>query len=119
MGAIVLRRTADINLKFLPPCTTTVVWCRPAPLQLAVYRTLLRSKQVGDLLCGVEQGADATLAAIMQLRKLCNHPRLLQDVLDEVGGNAHEEDAAAGSGVFLCVVVYVHVHVHAFEHQDI
>ena len=31
--AVVLRRTADILARYLPPLTTLVVFCRPSPLQ--------------------------------------------------------------------------------------
>ncbi len=31
--AFVLRRTAEVNAKFLPPASTYIVFCRPSPLQ--------------------------------------------------------------------------------------
>lgn len=32
-----LRRTADVNKRFLPPLTTFVVFCRPSPLQACTH----------------------------------------------------------------------------------
>lgn len=91
VDGFVLRRTAEINQRFLPPLTTTVVWCRPTPLQLQAYKRLLRSKQVGALLSGSERGMDATLAALMQLRKLCNHPRLVAELVE--GASVRDADS--------------------------
>lgn len=94
VDGFVLRRTAEVNQRFLPPLTTTVVWCRPSALQLKAYKRLLHSKQVGALLSGSQQGMDATLAALMQLRKLCNHPRLVPELLED--GEAADCDDDAG-----------------------
>lgn len=33
MEAVVLRRTADVNARYLPPLTSFVVFCRPSPIQ--------------------------------------------------------------------------------------
>lgn len=34
VSAFVLRRTAEVNSRYLPPLTTYVVFCRPSPLQV-------------------------------------------------------------------------------------
>jgi len=54
-----------------------------------VYRGLLRSKRITSLLYGVGTGGDSegVLPAITVLRKLCNHPKLLQ----QNGGAAAEQ----------------------------
>ena len=35
--AVVLRRTADVNKRFLPPLMTFIVFCRPSPLQACTH----------------------------------------------------------------------------------
>ena len=44
--AFVLRRTAELNAKFLPPASTYIVFCRPSPLQACcqVARLMLPSQ---------------------------------------------------------------------------
>lgn len=51
-----------------------VVFCRPSPLQTMLYNTFLTSKDVQRLLCGKDS---QPLKAIGLLRKLVNHPDLL------------------------------------------
>lgn len=104
VDGFVLRRTAEVNQRFLPPLTTVVVWCRPTAIQQTLYKRVLRSKQVGALLSGSERGMDATLAALMQLRKLCNHPQLVGDMLEE--GEAVDEDTDSGKCVVLAMLLH-------------
>jgi DNA repair and recombination protein RAD54B len=47
-----LRRTADINNKYLPPKHDVVVICKPSPLQLQLYQKLLSSRFVQSCLSG-------------------------------------------------------------------
>ena len=35
--AVVLRRTAEVNKRFLPPLATFIVFCRPSPLQACTH----------------------------------------------------------------------------------
>ena len=51
-----------------------VVFCRPSPLQSALYNLFVSSKEVQRLLRGKES---QPLKAIGLLRKLVNHPDLL------------------------------------------
>lgn len=49
-------------------------------MQVEVYRGLLRTKRITSLLYGAGSGGDSegVLPAITVLKKLCNHPKLLQ-----------------------------------------
>lgn len=50
VSQFVLRRTADINAKYLPPLALYVVFCRPSPLQLRLYSAVLGSSTVHKML---------------------------------------------------------------------
>ncbi|VDI75014.1 DNA repair and recombination protein RAD54B [Mytilus galloprovincialis] len=71
-----LRRTQEINNKYLPPKCEIVVFCRPTPLQLRLYSHLLSSRMIRSCLMGKMAGAPH-LICIGALKKLCNHPSLL------------------------------------------
>ncbi|XP_052071010.1 DNA repair and recombination protein RAD54B-like [Mytilus californianus] len=71
-----LRRTQEINNKYLPPKCEIVVFCRPTPLQLRLYSHLLSSRIFRSCLMGKLSGAPH-LICIGALKKLCNHPSLL------------------------------------------
>ncbi|KAK9822627.1 hypothetical protein WJX81_000343 [Elliptochloris bilobata] len=92
--AVVLRRTADVNARFLPPLTKFVVFCRPSPLQVQLYEALLRSKAVSALLTGGSGSVAGgnILGVITALRKLCNHP----DLLLPAGDVTHGDDEPLG-----------------------
>ncbi|KAG1057122.1 hypothetical protein G6F46_002799 [Rhizopus delemar] len=69
-----IRRTNDILSKYLPTKYEHVVFCKLAPLQEALYNVFLTSPEIKTLLRG--QGSQP-LKAITLLKKLCNHPSLL------------------------------------------
>ncbi|KAL8610538.1 hypothetical protein ACOMHN_060458 [Nucella lapillus] len=79
----VLRRTQEINNKYLPPKVEVVLFCRPSSLQTAVYREILRSGVVRSCLmggrggCGGRGAGAPHLLAIAALKQVCNHPRLI------------------------------------------
>ncbi|PWW79811.1 hypothetical protein C7212DRAFT_355570 [Tuber magnatum] len=73
----VLRRTAEILSAYLPPKTEYVVFCRPSPRQLKVYKSILESSAFSRCL----GSPDASLLLITVLKKLCNSPGLLADKL--------------------------------------
>ncbi|BDA44096.1 DNA repair and recombination protein RAD54B [Coccomyxa sp. Obi] len=78
VDAFILRRTNDINAAYLPPLHSYVAFCRPTPLQVAMYKQLIRSNMVTSLLTSTGGANDSSaLACIMAMRKLCNHPDLL------------------------------------------
>lgn len=69
----ILRRTADILSKYLPPKTEYVLLCRPTSVQASVYRHVLASPLFQTAL----GNSEAQLQLITLLKKVCNGPRLL------------------------------------------
>ena len=72
-GMFILRRTADVLSKYLPPKTEYVLFCRPTTNQALAYQHVLA--------CPAFQAAlgntDAALQLITVLKKVCNSPALL------------------------------------------
>ena len=85
-GKFILRRTLDILSKYLPPKTEYVVFCRPTPAQIAVYRATINSPIFNAAL-----GSPAiSLGLINVLKKICNSPTLL---LKKANGNEEPSDS--------------------------
>ena len=78
VNKFILRRTNTILSKHLPPKVVEVVCCRLTPLQQTIYQHFLASKAAAAALSGKHSQA---LAAITALKKLCNHPKLIYDML--------------------------------------
>ena len=78
VNKFVLRRTNTILSKHLPPKVVEVVCCRMSPLQSQLYRHFLESKAAKAALTGKHT---MVLAAITALKKLCNHPKLIYDMI--------------------------------------
>ncbi|CCA66360.1 probable RAD54-DNA-dependent ATPase of the Snf2p family [Serendipita indica DSM 11827] len=97
LGALVapfiIRRTNELLSKYLPIKYEQVVFCRPSELQLALYRLFITSPEIKSLLRG--KGSQP-LKAIGLLKKLCNHPELL-DLPGELAGS--EELLPPGYGM--------------------
>ncbi|GAM87367.1 hypothetical protein ANO11243_053910 [Dothideomycetidae sp. 11243] len=72
-GAFILRRTAEILTKYLPPKTEYVLLCRPTKVQAQVYNTLLSSGTLSAAL----RSPELSLQLISLLKKACNSPSLL------------------------------------------
>jgi DNA repair and recombination protein RAD54B len=68
-----LRRTADILSKYLPPKTEYILLCEPTSIQASIYRHILASPMFQSAL-GNTEGA---FHLITILKKLCNSPSLL------------------------------------------
>ncbi|BEI83046.1 hypothetical protein CcaverHIS002_0309140 [Cutaneotrichosporon cavernicola] len=83
VNRFIIRRTNDLLSKYLPVKYEHVVFCRPSPLQTALYNHFVNSKEVQRLLRGKES---QPLKAIGLLRKLCNHPQLL-NLPDDLSGS--------------------------------
>ncbi|KAG0083078.1 helicase [Podila epicladia] len=75
-GRFILRRTAQVNLEYLPPKTEIVVFCPPSPLQNMIYRQMTDSSYLKS--CFSMDGS-RHLTCITALRKLCNSPQLALD----------------------------------------
>ncbi|GIM09327.1 hypothetical protein Vretimale_13236, partial [Volvox reticuliferus] len=67
------RRKADVAAQ-LPAKTEQVLFCTLVSEQLELYRAYLASKEVGEIL----EGSRRALCGIDILRKICNHPDLLE-----------------------------------------
>jgi len=67
------RRKADVATQ-LPKKTETVLFCNLTEQQRDLYRAYIHSPDVEDILSGRRQA----LAGIDVLRKICNHPDLLE-----------------------------------------
>ena len=74
VNKFIIRRTNDILSKYLPVKYEHVVFCNPAPFQLDLYKYFIQSPDIKRLLRG--KGSQP-LKAIGMLKKLCNHPDLL------------------------------------------
>ena len=74
VNKFIIRRTNDILSKYLPVKYEHVVFCNLAPFQLDLYNYFIQSPEIKSLLRG--KGSQP-LKAIGMLKKLCNHPDLL------------------------------------------
>ena len=74
VNKFIIRRTNDILSKYLPVKYEHVVFCHLAPFQLDIYKHFIQSPDIKSLLRG--KGSQP-LKAIGMLKKLCNHPDLL------------------------------------------
>ncbi|KAF8447494.1 DNA repair protein, SNF2 family [Boletus edulis BED1] len=81
----IIRRTNDILSKYLPVKYEHVVFCKPSSFQLSLYRLFILSPEIKALLRGAES---QPLKAINILKKLCNHPELLNLPEDLRGSEA-------------------------------
>lgn len=86
----IIRRTNDILSKYLPVKYEHVVFCNLAPFQVDLYKHFIQSPDIKSLLKG--KGSQP-LKAIGMLKKLCNHPDLLDLERDLPGSeNVWPED---------------------------
>lgn len=86
VNKFIIRRTNDILSKYLPVKYEHVVFCSLAPFQLGLYNYFLTSPDIQALLRG--KGSQP-LKAINILKKLCNHPDLLDLGADLPGSEEH------------------------------
>lgn len=89
VNKFIIRRTNDILSKYLPVKYEHVVFCNLAPFQLSLYNYFIKSPEIQSLLRG--KGSQP-LKAIGLLKKLCNHPDLLNLPEDLPGCEAHFPD---------------------------
>ncbi|KAJ3036174.1 helicase [Rhizophlyctis rosea] len=84
----ILRRTADINAKYLPPKQEVVIFVRPTAEQSRLYRELSESSALRSVL---QKGPSASniLKYITTLKKLVNSPDLISG---EDSSDAAEND---------------------------
>ena len=89
VNKLIIRRTNDILSKYLPIKYEHVVFCNLAPFQLDLYNYFIKSPEIQSLLRG--KGSQP-LKAIGMLKKLCNHPDLLNLPDDLPGCEKHFPD---------------------------
>lgn len=82
VNKFIIRRSNDILSKYLPIKYEHVVFCNLAPFQLDLYNHFIQSPDIKSLLRG--KGSQP-LKAIGMLKKLCNHPDLLNLSIDLPG----------------------------------
>ena len=86
-----IRRTADLLSKYLPPKVELVVCSKLEPAQRAIYEFFVKSKRLQKTLSDSQKangnsngdgrrGGQSTLQAITFLKKLCNHPQLIHEL---------------------------------------
>ncbi|KAF8892513.1 P-loop containing nucleoside triphosphate hydrolase protein [Infundibulicybe gibba] len=81
----IIRRTNDLLSKYLPVKYEQVVFCGLSEFQLSLYRLFISSPEIKALLRGAQS---QPLKAINILKKLCNHPELL-NLPDDLQGCEH------------------------------
>lgn len=77
-GQFMIRRTADVLAKYLPPKTEHIVFCKPTKGQAEAYRAILASPTFAVALGNTEMA----LQLINVLKKVCNSPSLLKSSKD-------------------------------------
>ncbi|KAK9808913.1 hypothetical protein WJX72_006358 [[Myrmecia] bisecta] len=80
VNQFILRRTNALLSAHLPPKVVEVVCCKMTELQRSLYCHFLASNAAAKLLTGKK--AARVLSAITALKKLCNHPKLIYDVIN-------------------------------------
>jgi len=85
VNKFIIRRTNDILSKYLPVKYEHVVFCSLAPFQKDLYNHFIQSPDIKSLLRG--KGSQP-LKAIGMLKKLCNHPDLLDLTADLPGSES-------------------------------
>lgn len=86
VNKFIIRRTNDILSKYLPVKYEHVVFCNLAPFQKDLYNHFIQSPDIKSLLRG--KGSQP-LKAIDMLKKLCNHPDLLDLSTDLPGSEKY------------------------------
>ncbi|CCM04596.1 uncharacterized protein FIBRA_06778 [Fibroporia radiculosa] len=95
VAKFIIRRTNDLLSKYLPVKYEQVVFCGLSPFQLSLYRLFISSPEIQALL----RGADSQpLKAINILKKLCNHPELLDLPNDLRGSEKLQPEDFSGAG---------------------
>lgn len=89
VNKFIIRRSNDILSKYLPLKYEHVVFCNLAPFQKDLYNHFIQSPEIKSLLRG--KGSQP-LKAIGMLKKLCNHPDLLDLNNDLPGSEAYWPD---------------------------
>ncbi|KAI7806213.1 putative DNA repair and recombination protein RAD54B [Triplophysa rosa] len=93
-GVFTLRRTQEIINKYLSERIEWTVFCKPTELQLRLYGVLLATRPIRASFSSSGTHAythSPHLACINALKKLCNHPGLLYNTLQEKPAEMFED----------------------------
>uniref|UniRef100_A0A673M166 RAD54 homolog B n=1 Tax=Sinocyclocheilus rhinocerous TaxID=307959 RepID=A0A673M166_9TELE len=93
-GVFTLRRTQEIINQYLSERIEWTVFCKPTELQLRLYGVLLATRPIRACLSGASTHTythSPHLACINALKKLCNHPGLLYNTLQEKSDEMYED----------------------------
>eukprot|EP00911_Craspedida_sp_UC1_P002987 UC1_evm1s2183 len=78
-----LRRTAEVNRKYLPPKSDYVVFCQPTEAQLRAYQALIGSRVLKRCFTSSGGGGGSSdsphLRCVDALKKLCNSLALMEE----------------------------------------
>ncbi|XP_060534164.1 DNA repair and recombination protein RAD54-like [Cylas formicarius] len=88
-----IRRTSALLTKYLPVKFEMIVVCQLTPYQKQLYLNYINSEAVKRTVLGnadVGKSGMSSLASITTLKKLCNHPDLILDKIEE-GGEGFEK----------------------------
>jgi len=83
----ILRRTQDIISRYLPPKTECVIFCQMTAVQAWLFERLQDSLDYS-----APSDYSCVLSNITQFRKVCNHPSLMENLIQESGGLPPELD---------------------------
>ncbi|KAI0636974.1 DNA repair protein, SNF2 family [Trametes polyzona] len=95
VAKFIIRRTNDLLSKYLPVKYEQVVFCKLSDFQLSLYRLFISSPEIQALLRGTDS---QPLKAINILKKLCNHPELLDLPGDLRGSEKLLPEGFSGAG---------------------
>ncbi|XP_048067584.1 DNA repair and recombination protein RAD54B isoform X2 [Megalobrama amblycephala] len=93
-GVFTLRRTQEIINQYLSERIEWTVFCKPTELQLRLYGVLLATRPIRACLSGASTHTythSPHLVCINALKKLCNHPGLLYNTLQEKSDEMYED----------------------------
>eukprot|EP01064_Diplonema_japonicum_P027832 TRINITY_DN4132_c0_g1_i1.p1 TRINITY_DN4132_c0_g1~~TRINITY_DN4132_c0_g1_i1.p1 ORF type:complete len:1051 (+),score=283.91 TRINITY_DN4132_c0_g1_i1:1466-4618(+) len=81
----ILQRKQTINEKYLPSKLEQTVFVRPSDFQVKLYNAIVQNKEE---LIDNEDGKRTSPALVMitSLKKLCNHPDLIYEIIENSGG---------------------------------
>lgn len=90
-----IRRTSALLTKYLPVKFEMIIICQLTDLQKQIYLNYINSEAIKRTLKEGETSKQtiSSLAAITTLKKLCNHPDLILDKIEE-GADGLEEAAS-------------------------
>lgn len=79
----IIRRTAGLLTKYLPVKFEMIVCIKLTQFQLDLYKNFLKCGSIRKALKEEKKGENATLKNITTLKKLCNHPELIAEKINE------------------------------------